>query len=76
MKYTYKLLIRNVKLTKTTRRGTLLGQFIHYLQTAVAHAEAHGIHVDVVRQSRPRRFAIILRKLFHKRRWSALVFEN
>lgn len=47
-----------------------------YLQTAVAHAEAHSIHVDMVRQHRPRCFAIVLRKLLHKWRWSALIFVD
>lgn len=50
--------------------------FIQYLQTAVAHPEAHGVHVDVVGQSRPRRFPVVLRKLLHKGRRSALVFED
>ena len=47
-----------------------------YLQAAVAHAKAHGVHVDMVRQSCPRCFPVILGKLLHKGRWSALVFED
>lgn len=47
-----------------------------YLQAAVAHAEAHGVHVYMVRQSRPRCLAIVLRELLHEWRWSALVFED
>lgn len=50
--------------------------FFQYLQTAVAHAEAHGVHIDVVRQSRSRCFAVVLRKLLHKWRRSAFVFED
>lgn len=57
------------KLTKTE-------VLVQYLQTAVAHPEAHGVHVDVIWQRRARRLTVILRKLLHKWRWSALVFED
>lgn len=61
---------------KPVERQQRRSHVVQYLQTAVPHAKAHGVHVDVIRQSRPRRFTVILRELFHKRRWSALVFED
>lgn len=49
---------------------------VQYLQTAIAHAEAHSIHVDMIRQSCPRCLTIVLRKLLHKWRWSVHIFED
>lgn len=59
-----------------TQTQMLLALQGRYLEAAVAHAKAHGVHVDVIRQSRPRSLTVVLRKLLHKRRWSALVFED
>lgn len=54
----------------------LVRQFVQYLQTAVAHAKAHGVHVDMIRQSRSRCLTVVLKKLLHKWKWSTLVFED
>ena len=47
-----------------------------YLKATVAHPKAHGVHVDVIRERCPGCLPVILEELLHKRRQSALVFED
>ena len=52
-----------------------LGVFARYLQAAVAHPEAHGVHVDVV-GLRGLRGLLVLRESLYKWSWGVLVLKD
>lgn len=49
--------------------------FARYLQAAVAHPEAHGVHVNVVGLSGLRGL-LVLRKSLYKWSWGVLVLKD
>lgn len=56
--------------------GSVFPPLPGYLKAAVAHAEAHGVHVDVVGQRRPCSLAVVLGEQLHERGRSVLVFKD
>lgn len=47
-----------------------------YLQTAVSHPKAHGIHVDAIGKGCSRCLPIVLWKYLHKWSWCVLILKD